>query len=212
MLYKFLKRTLDLGGAIFGLLFFSPIFLVTAVAIKLDSRGPVLVEKSDRVGEEGKIFRMYKFRSMVADAHVKIKKDPRYKDLYKKFEKNNFKLENDPRITQVGDFIRKTSIDELPQFFNVLVGNMSLVGPRALYPEELAIRRDENQDLSDQIDVALSVKPGLTGPWQVSGRAELDFRERIKLDSEYAGKKSIVYDFSVLVKTVPAVIKGKGAQ
>ncbi len=211
-MYLILKRVLDIVGASFGLIIFSPVFLVTAIGVKLDSSGPILVEESDRAGEGGTKFRMYKFRSMVKDAHVKIKKDPKFKRLYKKFEKNNFKLDEDPRVTTIGKFIRKTSIDETPQFFNVLVGNMSLIGPRALYPEELEVRRVEYPELQSKIEDALKVKPGITGPWQVSGRSELDFKERILLDAEYAKRNSIFYDLIILIKTIPAVIKGRGAQ
>ena len=212
MKYFFLKRVIDLIGAIVGIVLFSPIYLLEAMAIKLDTPGPVLVEVSNRIGKDGKKFRMYKFRSMIADAHVKIKKDPKFKKLYKEFEKNDFKLENDPRITKVGRFIRRTSIDETPQFINVLVGNMSLVGPRAFYPEELNARKKEHPKLIKKINDSLKVKPGITGPWQISGRSEIEFSERINLDSIYANKKSISYDLAILVKTIPAVIGGKGAE
>src|SRR3989304_10453671 len=151
-MYYFLKRLFDIVGSIFGIIALSPILLVTALAIKVDSPGSVFVEESTRVGEKEKKFRMYKFRSMIADAHVKIKKDPKFKKLYKEFEKNDFKLENDPRITKVGRFIRRTSIDETPQFINVLVGNMSLVGPRAFYPEELNTRKKERPKLINKIN------------------------------------------------------------
>jgi lipopolysaccharide/colanic/teichoic acid biosynthesis glycosyltransferase len=211
-MYSALNRTLDVIGSIFGIIIFSPIHVMVAIAIKLDSSGPVLVEESDRVGRKGNKFRMYKFRSMVADAHVKIKNDPKFRKLYKRFEKNSFKLENDPRITRVGMFLRRTSLDELPQFFNVFMGNMSLVGPRALYPEELETRKLDYPDLRGKIEKALTVKPGITGPWQVSGRSGLDFKERINLDAKYAAKKSILFDLLILVKTFPAVIRGKGAK
>ena len=211
MIYFALKRVLDIIGSIIGLIIFSPVFLLVATVINLDSPGPIFVEKSDRVGRDGKIFRMYKFRSMIANAHVKIKKDPKFKKLYREFEKD-FKLDEDPRITKVGKIIRKTSVDEIPQFFNVLVGNMSLVGPRALYPEELKARKSEYPDLKDKIVGSLAAKPGITGPWQVSGRSEVDFPDRVGLDADYANKESILYDLIVLIKTIPAVIKGKGAQ
>ncbi len=211
-MYLVLKRILDIVGSIFGIIAFFPIYVIVAIAIKLDSPGSVLVEESNRVGRVGKRFRMYKFRSMIADAHVKIKNDPKLKKLYKEFEKNSFKLDNDPRITQVGSFLRRTSIDEVPQFFNVLLGNMSLVGPRALYPEELETRKLDYPNLRSKIDRALTTKPGITGPWQVSGRSGLGFKERINLDARYAVKKSIWYDLLILVKTIPAVVRGKGAQ
>ena len=211
-MYYFLKRLFDIVGSIFGIIALSPILLVTALAIKLDSPGPIFVEESTRVGEKEKKFRMFKFRSMIEDAHVKIKKDPEFKKLYNKFERNSFKLQDDPRITRVGQFLRRTSLDELPQFFNVLAGNMSLVGPRALYPEELEVRKQDHPDLVEDLIRALKVKPGITGPWQVSGRSELSFRDRILLDKDYAQRRSIRRDIVILIKTIPAVIRGKGAQ
>ena len=210
-MYFFSKRLIDLIGASLGIIIFSLLLVLTALLIKIDSNGSILVEVSHRVGKDGKKFRMYKFRSMIADAHVKIKKDLKFKSLYEKFKKNSFKLEEDPRITRIGRFIRKTSIDETPQFFNVLKGNMSLVGPRALYPEELEERKREHPNSRETFNKALSIKPGITGPWQVSGRSDLDFEERIKLDAEYSDRKSILYDLFVLLKTIPAVIRGKGA-
>ena len=112
----------------------------------------------------------------------------------------------------MGNFIRRTSLDELPQFFNVLIGSMSLVGPRAMYPEELEVRKKENPDLTSKIKEALEIKPGMTGPWQVSGRSNIDFKDRISLDSDYAKKKSVIYDLLILLRTIPAVLRGKGAQ
>lgn len=195
-----------------GVVILSPIFLITAIAVKIDSPGSVFVEVSDRVGKNGKKFRMYKFRSMIADAHVKLKKDPKFKKLYEEFEKNDFKLDNDPRITKLGRFIRRTSLDEIPQFINVLMGNMSLVGPRAFYPEELEAKKMDRPKFRSKIRVAIKIKPGMTGPWQISGRSEVDFPERIDMDADYANRKSILYDLAIIVKTIPAVIKGKGAQ
>lgn len=212
MIYFFLKRVLDIFGAIVGIVVFSPIFLVTAIAIKIDSPGSVFVEVSDRVGQNGKKFRMYKFRSMIADAHVKIKKDPKFKKLYEEYEKNDFKLDNDPRVTKVGMFIRRTSVDEIPQFINVIIGNMSLVGPRAFYPEELETKKIDHPKYKSKINVALKIKPGITGLWQISGRSEIDFPERISMDADYEKSRSILYDIAVLIMTIPAVVKGKGAQ
>ena len=121
---------MDIFGSVIGIVIFSPLLFVTALAVKVSSPGSVLVEQSDRIGENEKKFRMFKFRSMIANAHVKIKEDPKFKKLYKEFEKNDFKIDADPRITKVGDFIRKTSLDELPQFFNVLIGSMII--PRTI--------------------------------------------------------------------------------
>lgn len=199
-------------GAAVGIVVFSPIFLVTALAIKIDSPGSVFVEMSDRVGKNEKKFRMYKFRSMIADAHVKIKKDPKFKKLYEEYEKNDFKLDNDPRVTKVGSFIRRTSVDEIPQFINVIIGNMSLVGPRAFYPEELETKKRDHPKYRGRISSAIKIKPGITGSWQISGRSEINFPERISMDADYASTKSILFDILVLIKTIPAVVKGKGAQ
>lgn len=211
-MYFFVKRLMDIFGSVAGIAIFSPLLFLTTISVKLSSPGPVLVEQSDRVGENGEKFRMYKLRSMIADAHVKIKKDSKLRKLYKEFEKNDFKIDNDPRITKVGRFIRRTSLDELPQFFNVLMGSMSLVGPRAMYPEELAVRKEENPMLANKIKQALKIKPGMTGLWQISGRSSIDFKERILLDSDYARNRSIIYDLLILFKTIPAVLRGKGAQ
>ena len=211
-MYFFIKRLMDVFGSMVGIVIFSPLLLLTVVAIKLESVGPILVEESNRAGKNGEKFRMYKVRSMIADAHVKIKEDPKLKKLYKEFESNDFKIDDDPRITKVGKFIRRTSLDELPQFFNVLIGSMSLVGPRAMYQEELAVRKEENPRLENKIKQALRIKPGITGPWQVSDRSSIDFKGRVSLDSAYARKKSLVYDLLILFKTIPAVIRGKGAQ
>ena len=211
-MYFFAKRVIDILGSVVGMVVFSPLLLLAAVAIKLESVGPVLVEESDRVGKNEKKFRMYKFRSMIADAHVKIKEDPKFRGLYKEFESNDFKIDDDPRITKVGNIIRRTSLDELPQFVNVLIGNMSLVGPRAMYLEELEVRKKENPILENKFKHASKIKPGITGPWQVSGRSNIDFKDRISLDSDYARKKSLIYDLLILIRTIPAVLRGKGAQ
>ncbi len=203
---------MDVFGSVIGIVIFSPLFLLVIVGIKLESVGPVLVEQSNRVGKKGEKFRMYKFRSMIANAHVKIKEDPKFKKLYKEFERNEFKIDDDPRITKVGKFIRRTSLDELPQFFNVLIGNMSLIGPRSLYPEELEVRKSEYPALQKRIKETLKIKPGMTGPWQVSGRSDIDFKGRVSLDADYAKRQSIFYDVTILLRTVPAVLRGKGAQ
>src|SRR5687768_9503751 len=136
MNYEFWKRVLDILGSVVGILIFSPFMLVIAVAIKLDSTGPVFADTPPRVSKDGKLFKMYKFRSMVVGAAEILKQNP---ELYKKYKENSYKLplDEDPRITKVGRFIRKTSVDELPQFFNIFRGEMSLVGPRAYYPFEL---------------------------------------------------------------------------
>lgn len=210
MVYTFFKRSLDIVGAVFGIIIFSPILVLTSIAIKMTSDGPVLVEVSTRVGQDGKIFRMYKFRSMIKDAHDLIRKDPVFKKIFDEYKKNSFKLKNDPRITPLGRFLRKTSIDELPQLFNVLKGEMSLVGPRAFYPDELEVQKKEFPVCKDLIGEALLVKPGITGLWQVSGRSKIGFDKRIEMDAKYAKSKSISMDLFILLKTPLVVIKGEG--
>ena len=209
MAYRFTKRVVDIVGSIFGLVVFSPLFLICALAIKLTSRGPVLVEHSDRVGQGGKIFRMYKFRSMIKDAHILIRTDPKLKKLYEQYRRNSFKLDNDPRVTSVGRFLRRTSLDELPQFLNVLKGDMSLVGPRAYYPDEIAEQRKIYPQCRSDIETTLSVKPGMTGLWQVSGRSDIGFEKRIDLDASYARAGSILLDLKIILKTPSAVLKGE---
>ncbi len=181
---KIVKRIIDIIGAIFGIIIFSPIMIATAIAIKLTSPGPIFADMPKRAGQYLKPFRMYKFRSMYVGAHKDQKK-------YKSERKGLFKLKNDPRITKVGKFIRKTSIDELPQFFNVLLGQMSLVGPRPHFVYEY----NEKQKR------VLDIKPGITGLAQISGRSDLSFDEEIKLDLYYIENWSIWLDLWILFKT-----------
>jgi lipopolysaccharide/colanic/teichoic acid biosynthesis glycosyltransferase len=187
--------------------------LTTAIAIKVNSRGPVIADIPKRVGKNGRLFRMYKFRSMVVGAHDLLHKDPRYKDLLIKYNQNSYKLsiDEDPRITWVGRIIRKTSIDELPQLFNIFNGEMSLVGPRAYYPFELEEQQKKYPGSQQYVRVILSSKPGLTGLWQISGRNEINFDKRVKMDASYIERQSIFFDLSILLRTIPAVILGKGA-
>lgn len=211
--YEFLKRGVDLLGSAAGIIILSPVMLLIAALIKLDSKGPVLADTPGRVGEDGKLFKMYKFRSMVVGAHDLLHKDPRYKELLKKYEQNSYKLsiDEDPRITKVGKFIRKTSLDELPQLFNIFKGEMSIVGPRAYYPNELEKQQQTYPQTKEFVKVILSAKPGLTGEWQTSGRSEVNFDKRVEMDAEYVKRRSIIYDLWLIIKTVPAVILGRGA-
>jgi lipopolysaccharide/colanic/teichoic acid biosynthesis glycosyltransferase len=199
-LYSFLKRTIDIAGALFGLIVLSPLFVVVAIAIKWeDPKGPVFFYQT-RVGKNEKPFRIYKFRSMCADAEDKLKDL-----LHKNFISGaQFKIKDDPRITKVGHFIRRTSIDELPQFFNVLLGNMSLVGPRPSSSMEV-------QEYTNYDKKRLSVIPGCTGLWQVSGRNNLSFKEMVELDLTYIEKRCIWFDIKIMLKTVVTIISPKGA-
>ncbi len=208
MLYDFLKRVMDILGSIIGLIIFSPIMLVTALAVKLTSSGPILAETPMRVGSHGELFKMYKFRSMVMGAHDLLQKNP---ELLKQYKKNSYKIQNDPRITPVGRFIRKYSLDEFPQFLNILMGEMSLVGPRAYYPFELEEQQKKYPKSRDFVKIILSSKPGLTGVWQVSGRSNINFDKRVEMDAQYVQRRSIFYDVYLILKTLPAIILGRGA-
>jgi exopolysaccharide biosynthesis polyprenyl glycosylphosphotransferase len=194
-----IKRMLDLLGGTVGVLLVSPILLFTALAIKLTDPGPIFFRQI-RVGRNGRRFWMIKFRSMVVDAEA------RKRELMKHNEMGGpvFKMKADPRITKVGRFIRKTSIDELPQLFNVLWGHMSLVGPRPPLPDEVAQYKPWQRR-------RLSVKPGITGLWQVSGRNQVDFDEWMELDLRYIDNWSIWFDIEILLKTIPVVLLRKGA-
>ncbi len=200
-----IKRILDILGALFGLILFSPILILTAIAIKLDSRGTILFKYLDdgsrvkRVGQHGRLFNFVKFRSMRSGTD-----SLRYMELARHNTRNGgplIKIKDDPRVTKVGKFIRKYSIDELPQLWNVLVGDMSLVGPRPHLPEE--VRLYENHER-----VVLNVKPGITGLAQVNGRSRLTFKQEITWDSSYIEHWSLWLDIKILLKTIPVVLKG----
>jgi exopolysaccharide biosynthesis polyprenyl glycosylphosphotransferase len=193
------KRMFDTMVALVAIFFLWPVMLITAVLVKLDSPGPVLF-KQTRVGKWGKPFQCYKFRSMYIDAEA------RKAELMAQNEADAvvFKMKNDPRITKVGRYIRKASIDELPQLFNVLKGEMSLVGPRPPVPAE--VQEYKFEDLG-----RLGAVPGITGLQQVSGRSDLDFKTWVELDLQYIEEQSLWKDIEILVKTIPAVLLSKGA-
>jgi lipopolysaccharide/colanic/teichoic acid biosynthesis glycosyltransferase len=197
--YRIMQRSLDIVLSIAALLILLVPCLIVAALIKLETPGPVLF-KQKRVGKSGNQFWFYKFRSMVADA------ESQRNALIQLNEATGplFKIKNDPRITRIGRFIRKYSIDELPQFLNVLVGQMSLVGPRPALPAEVAQYNARQR-------MRLSVLPGITGLWQVSGRSDLPFDRSIELDLEYIQRQSMSFYFWILLMTVPAVVKGRGA-
>lgn len=213
MIYGFIKRLMDFVCSLMAVIVLSPILFLVSIAIKLDSHGPILADTPKRVGQQGKLFRMYKFRSMFIGAHDILHNDPKYKDLLEKYKKNSYKLDinEDPRITKVGRFIRKTSLDELPQLFNILIGEMSLVGPRAYYPFELEEQQIKYPTSRKFVKIILSGKPGLSGVWQVSGRSEINFDKRVEMDAKYVQRKSILYDIYIILKTIPAVLTGRGA-
>ncbi len=195
-----LKRFFDISISLLLLLCLSPVFIVTAVWIKLDSPGP-LIFRQVRVGLNGRHFNFYKFRSMYVDAEERLAE---IKSRNESADGVIFKMKNDPRITGVGHFIRKFSIDELPQIFNVILGDMSLVGPRPPLPREV-----EQYTLDDR--KRLNVVPGITGLWQVSGRSDIPFKQQVALDKEYIQSHSLWKDVVIMLKTIPAVLAGKGA-
>jgi lipopolysaccharide/colanic/teichoic acid biosynthesis glycosyltransferase len=194
------KRLMDIILALFAIICGSPVFLLTALLVKLTSPGPIIFSQI-RVGRFGRHFKFYKFRSMYIDAEA------RKAELLKHNESSDgviFKMKRDPRITPVGRFIRKFSIDELPQLFNVLLGDMSLVGPRPPLPSEVRTYSLEERK-------RLNITPGITCIWQVSGRSELPFSKQIALDKEYIASRSAWKDFLILLKTIPAILTGRGA-
>ncbi|MGH7204242.1 MAG: sugar transferase [Candidatus Levyibacteriota bacterium] len=206
------KRLIDIVSSSLLLILFSPIIIIVVVAIKLDSHGPILADTPKRVGRNNKYFYPYKFRSMIVNAYYLLKTDPKFKAAYEEQQKGgNYKVKNDPRITRVGKFIRKYSLDEIPQLLNVLKGEMSLVGPRPYYPEELEKQQQHYPQTKHLVQEVLSVNPGITGYWQVSGRSEVKFDKRIQMDADYAMKNSILLDIVIILKTPWAMISGKGA-
>ncbi len=211
MIYEFAKRIIDIVGSFILLLIFAPVVIITSVLIKFTSPGPVLADIPERVGKDGKMFRLYKFRSMILNAHELMKTDPKFKSVYEEYKKSSYKLYKDPRVTKVGKIIRKYSIDEIPQFLNVLKGEMSIVGPRAYYADELEDQQEKYPQTKKLVKEMLTVKPGITGYWQVTGRSEIHFDKRIEMDAYYARKKSLFLDSLILLKTPWAMISGKGA-
>lgn len=200
--YYLIKRLMDLILAVILTIFFLPVWLIVPLLIKLDSSGPIIY-RHRRVGKNGREFWMYKFRSMVQNAdEILHRKD---KHLLKEFKKRDWKLENDPRITRLGKILRSITIDEFPQLYNVLKGEMSIVGPRAYVKTELVEQQEKYPQTKKWIPTILSVKPGITGPWQTSGRNVIPFDKRAELDYRYAKKKSILGDLIILLKTPAAM-------
>jgi len=194
------KRGLDILGALVGLMFLMPLFLAVALAIVIEDGWPIFFAQT-RVGQYGRLFKFYKFRSMVNNAE-KLKDE-----LVQQNESGDgviFKMKHDPRITRTGRFIRRFSIDEMPQFWNVLIGDLALVGPRPPVPREVAQYTLEERK-------RLHAKPGLTCLWQIQGRSEIPFKEQVRLDMQYIHSQSIWKDIVIMLKTVPAVLLGHGA-
>ena len=199
--YNCIKCVSDIIISLFGLIITLPLFIIISILIKLDDHGPIFY-RHKRVGKNGKSIYIYKFRSMVVNAE----------DIFSYFTEEQikefqtfYKLKNDPRITRIGHFLRKTSLDELPQLFNILKGDMSLIGPRPVVLNEL-------NKFGDNKDLLLSVKPGLTGWWACSGRSDITYEERVDLEMYYINNYCARLDFKCLIKTIGSVIEGKGAR
>lgn len=197
--YELVKHILDIIFTILAFIMLSPVFLITAIAIKIDSKGPIFYTQS-RVGKNGKQFKMYKFRSMCSDA------DEMLQELHHLNEKDGpiFKISNDPRVTKIGRIIRKASIDELPQLFNILRGEMTIVGPRPPLIHEV-------EQYTPYQAQRLTVSPGLTCYWQINGRSELSFEEWVELDLKYINERGFITDLKIILKTIPVVLLGVGA-
>lgn len=198
-LYRALKRVADVALSMAGLIVLSPVLAGVTIAIKVDDKkGPVFY-RQERVGRHGKRFMMFKFRSMCVDAEEKLKELKKYNEV----DGAMFKMKHDPRVTKVGHFIRHYSIDELPQLFNVLAGDMSLVGPRPPLPREI-------KEYTEYDKQRLYVIPGCTGLWQVSGRNDVGFHEMVELDLQYIRKSGILYDLGIMFRTIKIMVFPNG--
>lgn len=205
LFYRFIKRLIDIIGGILGCIILIPMTMVLYIANKFskENRGPLFHDQL-RIGKEGREFKLYKYRSMIMHADEKLEQyldeNREAREEYKKYKK----LKNDPRITKLGKFLRKTSLDEFPQFINVLKGDMSLVGPRPyLYREK--------KDMGEKYHQIVKVKPGLTGYWQVNGRNDVDFEERVNMDVDYIRDRNLWFDIKIIIKTVLKIFGKKGA-
>ncbi len=215
MFYSFTKRSIDIIGALIALIIFSPLIVFVALLSMITSRGPVFYAPV-RVGRDSKTFKMLKFRSMYmyqigghrVHAQKYLENNPK---LLKEYQKSSYKLYNDPRITPLGKFLRRYSIDELPQIINVLKGDMSLVGPRAYQKDELIHQQRIYPNTRKFVKVILTARPGASGPWQTSGRSSINFDKRVEMDARYVSRKSILYDLWIIIKTPISMISGKGA-
>jgi len=200
-IYNFSKRVFDIFFSFIGMILLAPFFAIIAIVIKIDSKGPVFFTHK-RIGEKGKEIGIYKFRTMVENAEDLIKSfTPEQQEEFNRC----YKLEDDPRITKVGKFLRNTSLDELPQIFNILKGELSIIGPRPIVQDELK-KYEENQEKF------LSVRPGLTGYWAANGRSDTSYEERMKMELYYVDNMSFKLDVKIFFKTILAVLKKEGAR
>lgn len=199
LVYHFIKRMFDIALALALVVVFSPVFALLAGLVRLDSPGPIIFRRRV-IGKNGISFDMFKFRSMVDQAEEILEQD---KELWTQYSQN-FKLEEDPRVTRLGRFLRKSSLDELPQLFNILLGNMTFVGPRPIHKDEIDLYGPSVQRFT-------LVKPGITGLWQTTGRSDTSYEQRVRLDMLYIEQRSILMDLSIVLRTVPAVLMRRGA-
>lgn len=202
---KGIKRLVDIVGGLIGVITLIPLTIIIYIARKVlhEDDGPIFYEQL-RIGKNGKTFRMYKYRSMVVGADELLKEYLEENEEARKEYKEYKKLKDDPRVTKVGNFIRKTSLDEFPQFINVLKGDMSLVGPRPYLPRE-------KEDMGEYYTYIIKSRPGITGYWQIAGRSDVTFDERLKMDYDYNNNSSLKNDLKILIKTVLNVVKKEGA-
>ena len=199
-IYSISKRVFDMFGAIVGLIVFSPIFIIIAILVKLDSKGPIIFGHN-RKGKYKEDFTIYKFRTMYENSNEIFNN---FTEEQKKEYYNNYKLDNDPRITKIGDFLRRTSLDELPQLINILKGDLSIVGPRPIVEGEI-------EKYGIYADKFFSVMPGLTGYWQANGRSDTTYEERVAMDMYYIDNRGFLFDLKIILKTIASVIKKEGA-
>lgn len=198
--YNFFKRFFDIVLSIIGSVVLSPVILIVFIVIKLDSEGKAIFGH-ERIGKDMKKIKVYKFRTMYSNSQEIF---DNFTEEQKQEFYENFKLDNDPRITRVGNFLRKTSLDELPQLFNILKGDMTIVGPRPIVEEEI-------KKYGNKVEKVFSVLPGLTGYWQANGRSDTTYEERVKMDMHYVQNRSLLLDFKIILKTFISVIKRDGA-
>ena len=205
VIYKVIKRIIDIIGGLIGIITLIPLTIIIYISRKIlhEDDGPIFYDQM-RMGKDGKVFKMYKYRSMVVDADKKLDKYLEENEEARKEYKEYKKLKNDPRITKVGNFIRRTSLDEFPQFINVLKGEMSLVGPRPYLLRE-------KEDMKEYYTYIIQSKPGITGYWQIAGRSDVTFENRLKMDYDYNQNKNLKTDLKLLAKTILNVVKKEGA-
>ena len=207
MIYQYIKRFMDIAIGLTGLLALFPLMVIIGLLIKISDGGRVVYSQI-RIGRNREKFKIYKFRTMIENADDMLFRD---KDLYQQARSGSHKIENDPRVTGIGRFLRKYSLDEVPQFYNVLRGEMSFVGPRAYRPDELQKYESENPEDQKFLRSLLSVKPGITGLWQINGRSTVSFEERVQMEALYSQRISLMLDLLIILKTPIAVLKAKGA-